>query len=156
MRLFLNHLAVPPVKARGAWGVSGAATPDRTQKPRHDPHRHAGWSYPSWRGPFFPREVMVKHHLAYYATQFSTAELNGMFYRTPSFEAVRGWREQTPKDFVFARTAGAPWIATARDVYVCGRVPRGDYKDHYSQAMPREWARKISVAAGRPNDSRLF
>jgi len=61
---------------------------------------------------------MVKHHLAYYATQFSTAELNGMFYRTPSFEAVRGWREQTPKDFVFARIAGAPWIATARDVYV--------------------------------------
>jgi uncharacterized protein YecE (DUF72 family) len=62
----------------------------------------SGWSYPSWRGPFFPREVMVKHHLAYYATQFLTAELNGVFYRTPSLEAVRGWCEQTPDDFVFA------------------------------------------------------
>src|SRR6188472_3686087 len=62
----------------------------------------SGWSYQSWRGPFFPREVMVKHHLAFYATQFRTAELNGVFYRTPSLDAVRGWRAQTPDDFVFA------------------------------------------------------
>jgi len=62
----------------------------------------SGWSYASWRGPFFPNEVMVKHHLAYYATQFETAELNGVFYRTPSLDAVRGWRDQTPDEFVFA------------------------------------------------------
>jgi uncharacterized protein YecE (DUF72 family) len=62
----------------------------------------SGWSYPSWRGPFFPKEVMIKHHLAYYATQFETAELNGVFYRTPTLEAVQGWRDQTPDDFIFA------------------------------------------------------
>jgi uncharacterized protein YecE (DUF72 family) len=62
----------------------------------------SGWSYASWRGPFFPREVMVKHHLQFYATQFSTAELNGVFYRTPTIEAVRSWRDNTPDDFVFA------------------------------------------------------
>jgi uncharacterized protein YecE (DUF72 family) len=62
----------------------------------------SGWSYQSWRGPFFPREVMVKHHLAFYATQFSSAELNGVFYRTPSLSAVRGWRDGTPDDFLFA------------------------------------------------------
>ncbi len=62
----------------------------------------SGWSYASWRGPFFPKEVMVKHHLQFYATQFSTAELNGVFYRTPTEAAVRGWRDGTPDDFVFA------------------------------------------------------
>jgi uncharacterized protein YecE (DUF72 family) len=62
----------------------------------------SGWSYASWRGPFFPREVMVKHHLAYYATQFITAELNGVFYRTPTLDAVRAWRDQTPDGFLFA------------------------------------------------------
>jgi uncharacterized protein YecE (DUF72 family) len=62
----------------------------------------SGWSYASWRGPFFPKEVMIKHHLQYYATQFSSAELNGVFYRTPSLEAVRGWRDNTPDDFIFA------------------------------------------------------
>jgi uncharacterized protein YecE (DUF72 family) len=61
----------------------------------------SGWSYSSWRGPFFPKEVMAKHHLWFYATQFRTAELNGVFYRTPSLDAVRGWRDQTPDDFVF-------------------------------------------------------
>jgi uncharacterized protein YecE (DUF72 family) len=45
---------------------------------------------------------MLKHHLAYYATQFGTAELNGVFYRTPSLEAVRGWHDQTPEEFIFA------------------------------------------------------
>jgi uncharacterized protein YecE (DUF72 family) len=62
----------------------------------------SGWSYASWRGPFVPREVMIKHHLSFYATQFITAELNGVFYRTPSLDAVRGWRDQSPDDFVFA------------------------------------------------------
>jgi uncharacterized protein YecE (DUF72 family) len=62
----------------------------------------SGWSYPSWRGPFFPKEVMIKHHLQFYGTQFLTTELNGVFYRTPSEEAVRGWRDSTPEDFVFA------------------------------------------------------
>lgn len=62
----------------------------------------SGWGYSSWRGPFFPKAVMVKHHLAYYATQFLTTELNGVFYRTPSLEAVREWYNRTPDDFVFA------------------------------------------------------
>jgi uncharacterized protein YecE (DUF72 family) len=62
----------------------------------------SGWSYASWRGPFFPKNVMVKHHLDYYATQFSSTELNGVFYRTPTVEAVRGWRDNTPDDFIFA------------------------------------------------------
>ena len=62
----------------------------------------SGWSYRSWRGPFFPRQVMIKHHLQFYATQFSTAELNGVFYRTPTVEAVRAWRDGTPDDFIFA------------------------------------------------------
>jgi uncharacterized protein YecE (DUF72 family) len=62
----------------------------------------SGWSYASWRGPFFPKPVMIKHQLNYYATQFITTELNGVFYRTPSLESVRAWREQTPDDFVFS------------------------------------------------------
>jgi uncharacterized protein YecE (DUF72 family) len=62
----------------------------------------SGWSYKSWRGPFFPPEIKVKDHLRYYAAQFPTTELNGVFYRTPTVEAVRGWRDQTPADFIFA------------------------------------------------------
>jgi uncharacterized protein YecE (DUF72 family) len=62
----------------------------------------SGWHYDSWKGPFFPRDLKPKDQLRYYATQFSTTELNGVFYRTPTMEAVKAWREQTPEDFVFA------------------------------------------------------
>ena len=62
----------------------------------------SGWHYKSWRGPFFPPDVKVKDQLGYYATQFRTTELNGVFYRTPTVEAVEAWRDQTPADFVFA------------------------------------------------------
>ena len=40
--------------------------------------------------------------MPYYSSQFSTAELNGVFYRTPTPEAVEGWRDQTGRDFIFA------------------------------------------------------
>jgi uncharacterized protein YecE (DUF72 family) len=62
----------------------------------------SGWSYQSWRGPFFPKEVKIKDHLRFYASQFNSTELNGVFYRTPTKKAVRGWRAQTPDDFLFA------------------------------------------------------
>ena len=62
----------------------------------------SGWSYRSWRGPFFPEDVPARLHLEFYASRFRTTELNGVFYRTPTEEAVRGWAEHTPDDFVFA------------------------------------------------------
>ena len=62
----------------------------------------SGWHYASWRGPFFPADVRIKDQLSYYADQFDTTELNGVFYRTPTPEAVTAWREQTGPDFVFA------------------------------------------------------
>ncbi|WP_026311926.1 DUF72 domain-containing protein [Bradyrhizobium huanghuaihaiense] len=62
----------------------------------------SGWHYASWRGPFFPSDLPLKQQLSYYAGQFHTTELNGVFYRTPTPEAVRTWRSQVDGDFVFA------------------------------------------------------
>jgi len=62
----------------------------------------SGWTYDGWRGPFYPKELPKKDWLAWYATRFPTAEINGSFYRTPSLEAVKAWRDRTPKHFCFA------------------------------------------------------
>lgn len=62
----------------------------------------SGWHYDSWRGPFFPTGLPLKSQLQYYASQFQTTELNGVFYRTPSLDAVTAWGAQTGEDFVFA------------------------------------------------------
>ena len=61
----------------------------------------SGWHYDSWRGPFYPAGLPIKAQLQYYASQFEAAELNGVFYRTPTPDAVKSWKEQTGKDFVF-------------------------------------------------------
>jgi uncharacterized protein YecE (DUF72 family) len=62
----------------------------------------SGWAYDGWRGPFYPQDLPKKGWLRWYAAQFPTTEINGSFYRTPSLEAVRGWRKQTPENFCFA------------------------------------------------------
>ena len=36
----------------------------------------------------FPNDLPTRSHLEYYAGHFQTTELNGVFYRTPTVEAV--------------------------------------------------------------------
>src|SRR5437868_672639 len=62
----------------------------------------SGWHYRHWHGRFFPAGMPQKQHLRHYARTFATVELNGVFYRMPTLDAVRGWAEQTPSGFVFA------------------------------------------------------
>ena len=62
----------------------------------------SGWTYDGWRGSFYPSDVPKKDWLAWYASRFASAEVNFSFYRTPSLEAVRAWRVQTPTGFLFA------------------------------------------------------
>ena len=62
----------------------------------------SGWTYQSWRGRFYPHDLAQRNWLGWYAGQFSTTEINGSFYRTPSLEAVAGWKDTTPPGFVFA------------------------------------------------------
>jgi uncharacterized protein YecE (DUF72 family) len=62
----------------------------------------SGWTYKGWRGPFYPANVPIAGWLQWYSDQFTTTEVNGSFYRTPSLDAVKAWRDQTPEHFLFA------------------------------------------------------
>jgi uncharacterized protein YecE (DUF72 family) len=62
----------------------------------------SGWTYDGWRGPFYPKDVPKRRWLEWYSREFDSTEINGSFYRTPSLDAVRAWREETPDDFLFA------------------------------------------------------
>jgi uncharacterized protein YecE (DUF72 family) len=62
----------------------------------------SGWTYDGWRGRFYPDAIPKKDWLRFYAEHFPSTEINGSFYRTPSLEAVRNWRDATPNDFAFA------------------------------------------------------
>lgn len=62
----------------------------------------SGFSYPEWKGVFYPAGLAAGDFLSYYATQLSTVELNNTFYRMPRKSVLTSWREKTPEGFCFA------------------------------------------------------
>ncbi len=62
----------------------------------------SGWSYPSWRGGFYPAGADPKTFLGFYAERFDTVELNTTGYRLPAEDQFKRWAEQTPEGFTFA------------------------------------------------------
>ena len=62
----------------------------------------SGWNYAHWRERIYPKGLPPKRWLAHYSTLFDTVEINNTFYRLPRISAVRGWVEQSPRDFLFA------------------------------------------------------
>ena len=62
----------------------------------------SGWSYPSWRGGFYPAAADPKTFLSLYAERFNTVELNTTGYRLPAEDQFARWAEQTTEGFRFA------------------------------------------------------
>lgn len=62
----------------------------------------SGWTYPPWRGVFYPEKLRQRDELAYASSKFRTIEINGTFYGTQRPESFLKWYEATPKDFVFS------------------------------------------------------
>jgi uncharacterized protein YecE (DUF72 family) len=62
----------------------------------------SGWSYPRWRGDFYPRGLVQRRELEYAASRMTSVELNGSFYSLQRPSSYRSWAEQVPEDFVIA------------------------------------------------------
>jgi uncharacterized protein YecE (DUF72 family) len=62
----------------------------------------SGFSYPAWRGSFYPEKLPESKMLAYYATQMGAVEVNNTFYRMPTPETLARWGAETPDGFRFA------------------------------------------------------
>ncbi len=62
----------------------------------------SGWNYADWRGRLYPAGLPPRRWLAHYARSFDTVEVNATFYRLASRQAVSGWVDQTPPNFIFS------------------------------------------------------
>ena len=72
----------------------------------------SGWSYPAWRGLFYPAKLPGDQMLAYYAQHFRAVEINNTFYRMPARATLEKWRATVPASFRF--TFKAPGAITHR------------------------------------------
>jgi uncharacterized protein YecE (DUF72 family) len=66
----------------------------------------SGWTYPPWRGVFYPKGLPHRRELTYVAEHLNTVEINGSFYSLQRPTSYRSWYEQTPADFVFSVKGG--------------------------------------------------
>ena len=62
----------------------------------------SGWTYPHWKGVFYPADRPKSKWLEYYAEHFDTVEVNATFYRLPKPETFEDWRNRTPDRFLWA------------------------------------------------------
>lgn len=62
----------------------------------------SGFSYPKWKGAFYPAKTAAKDVLGYYAGKFRAVEINSSFRKAPTAEALAAWAAQVPARFRFA------------------------------------------------------
>src|ERR1700744_872966 len=66
----------------------------------------SGWTYPPWRGVFFPKGWPQKRELEFASRQVSSIEINGTFYSLQRPASYQAWYEATPRDLVFSVKGG--------------------------------------------------
>ena len=72
------------------------------------PHVHigvSGWTYPPWRGGFYPPGLRQREELAFAARALTSIEINGSFYALQKPDSYARWHDEVPEEFVFALKA---------------------------------------------------
>ena len=62
----------------------------------------SGWTYPPWRGVFYPKDLPQHSELEYASREFRSIEINGTHYSLQRPASFQKWYDQTPEGFVFS------------------------------------------------------
>jgi uncharacterized protein YecE (DUF72 family) len=61
-----------------------------------------GWTFPPWRGTFYPPDLSQKRELEYASRQLGAIEINATFYGRQSPKSWENWAATVPDGFQFA------------------------------------------------------
>lgn len=62
----------------------------------------SGYSYPKWKGKFYPKDLPAKRMLHYYGEHFRSVESNSTFRGMPKPDVLKKWAAEVPENFKFA------------------------------------------------------
>ena len=79
----------------------------------------SGFSYPTWKGGFYPADARPADFLRLYAERLPSVELNTTGYRLPPREYFERWAAETPDGFTFAVKL-QPWRVGAEQLSALG------------------------------------
>jgi len=85
----------------------------------------SGWTYPPWRGVFFPPKLAQRQELAFAASQVASIEINGTFYSLQTPASFAKWYAETPAGFVFS-VKGPRYITHMRRLKDCA-IPLANF-----------------------------
>jgi uncharacterized protein YecE (DUF72 family) len=72
----------------------------------------SGWTYDHWKGRFYPGSLPKSRWFDFYASRFSSVEVNATFYRTFQDHTYQKWNERAPQGFGYVLKA--PRLITHR------------------------------------------
>jgi uncharacterized protein YecE (DUF72 family) len=61
-----------------------------------------GWTYPPWRGTFYPEKLAQTKELEYASSKLGAIEINATFYGRQSPKSWANWEKIAPEGFQFA------------------------------------------------------
>jgi uncharacterized protein YecE (DUF72 family) len=70
-----------------------------------------GWTYPPWRGTFYPDSLPQKRELEYASREFRAIEINATFYGRQGPKSWEAWAQTVPDGFQFA-IKGSRYVVT--------------------------------------------
>ncbi|WP_020474354.1 DUF72 domain-containing protein [Zavarzinella formosa] len=65
----------------------------------------SGYSYPKWKGSFYPQKLAATKMLRFYAEHFRTVEANSTFFGMPKETVLEKWAGDVPAEFKFVLKA---------------------------------------------------
>src|SRR5918992_2504379 len=106
----------------------------------------SGFSFPTWKGGFYPPDAKPADFLRLYAERLPSVELNNTFYRLPAEAAFRRWAESTPDGFRFA-------VKMTQSITHWGRLDElGTFYERVRLLGDRLGLVLVRLADGRPRD----
>jgi len=73
-----------------------------------------GWTYPPWRGVFYPEKLPQSKELEYASRQMGAIEINSTFYGRQKPKSWETWANTVPDDFQFAIKASRFCVTRSR------------------------------------------
>jgi uncharacterized protein YecE (DUF72 family) len=70
-----------------------------------------GWTYPPWRGVFYPDKLQQAKELEFASRQFGALEINATFYGRQSPKSWAAWAKVAPEGFQFT-IKGSRYVVT--------------------------------------------
>jgi uncharacterized protein YecE (DUF72 family) len=62
----------------------------------------SGFSYPGWKGAFYPKDLKGEEFLSFYSRKLNSVEINSSFYAPPTVGTIKSWASKTQDRFRFS------------------------------------------------------